>query len=159
MSPQLLLIKLALRACERGDTEGSVAALRGVLALDPTPAPARGVSAPQAVGVIAFARQFGYTPKHVHHLIKRGGIPADAIIGSGRGQRILIEPALEALRAAGSAAPPILGEIEREGAEYVRRRGRLRVITAPASSEDAAAPHAAMATLKRDGRTRRPEHG
>ena len=159
MSTQLLLIKLALRACERGDTEGAVEALRGVLALDQTPAPARAASAPRAVGVVAFAGQFGYTSKHVHHLIKRGEIPAEAVIGSGRGQGILIEPALEALRAPGSAAPPVVDEIEREGAEYIRRRGRLRVISAPAKREDAADHRAALTTPKRDGRTRRPEHG
>jgi hypothetical protein len=95
----------------------------------------------------------------VHHLIKRGEIPAEAVIGGGRGQRILIEQALEALRAAGSAAPLVLDDIEREGAEYIRRRGRLRVVTAPVTGGDAADPRAAMATPKRDRRRRRPEHG
>src|SRR5215468_5997473 len=97
--PARLLVKLALRACERGDAEAAAEALRGVLALPesdraPTPASRR------AVTFAKFASMVGYSTRHIRTLITRGVIPSDAILGAGRAQRILVERAIEALRVA-----------------------------------------------------------
>jgi hypothetical protein len=87
--PAKLLIKLALRACERGDTETAAEALRGVLALPPPPS--ERVAAPpsrRAVTLAKFARIVGYSARHLRGLLARGVVPADAVIGSGRSKRI-----------------------------------------------------------------------
>jgi hypothetical protein len=123
--PARLLLKLALRACERGDPDTAADALRGVLALPdseraPTPASRR------AVTLAKFAGMVGYSVRYVRAKIRLGVIPADALIGSGRATRILVERAIEALRAGESRAAP--DSVQAEGAAFVRRRSRLRVV-------------------------------
>lgn len=131
MTPRALLLKLALRACERGDTEAAAEALRGVLGMvESEPAP-RGEL--RAVSRSHFAAMLGATPEHVGHLIKRGEIPADALLGKGRGLRIVVDAALAALKhgkpAPTQSAEPTTGDaVEDEGAQYVRRRSALRVV-------------------------------
>jgi hypothetical protein len=92
--PARLLLKLALRACERGDTEAAAEALRGVLALPaseraPTPASRR------AVTLAKFALMLGYSTRHIRGLLARGVVPSDAVIGAGRAKRILVERAVD----------------------------------------------------------------
>jgi hypothetical protein len=130
--PTKLLIKLALRACERGDTETAAEALRGVLALPSPPSqPAPAPPSRRAVTLAKFARIVGYSARHLRSLLSRGVVPADAIIGSGRSKRILVERALEALRGREHAEAP--DSVQAEGAAFVRRRARFRVVKGGAS--------------------------
>ena len=124
-SPARLLIKLAIRACERGDTEAAIEALRGVLALpksEETPTP----PSKRAVTLAKFAQVVGYSTRHLRALLARGVLPADSIIGAGRAKRILVDRALDALRGRSQAQAP--DSVQNAGAEFVRRRGRLRVV-------------------------------
>jgi hypothetical protein len=127
-------VKLALRACERGDTEAAAEALRGVLALPaseraPTPASRR------AVTLAKFALMVGYSTRHVRSLLARGVLPSEVVIGCGRAKRILVERALEALRGSQQhqEAPP--DSVQAAGAAFVRR-GRLRVVRGGANGDD-----------------------
>lgn len=127
MRPALLLIKLALRACERGDTEGAAQALRGAVAIeqdDASPTPPR----LRAVTIAEFAKLLGYSAKHVRTLIARGDIPADAVLGRGKGTRLVVDLAVDALRGSRRAGREPNDEIERAGAEYVRRRARFSLL-------------------------------
>jgi hypothetical protein len=133
LHPTRLLLKLALRACERGDTEAAAEALRGVLALPKSErAPAPPVSQ-RAVTVAKFASIVGYSTRHVRSLLADCTVPADAVIGSGRARRILVQRALEALR--GTQGPKAPDSVQAEGAAFVRRRGRLRVVQGGAQDE------------------------
>lgn len=122
---QRLLLKLALRAAERGDPEGAAEALRGVLAMSSETRP-EGAGELRAVRRSEFAAMVRCTPEHVAHLIKRGEIPPEAVLGTGRGQRIIVAAAVAALQ---QRKPAKTAEsIEEEGAAYVKRRAGLRVV-------------------------------
>lgn len=120
-----LLLKLALRACERNDPEGASEALRAALALEPATTASSSV-VPKAMSIGALAALLDYSPRHVRTLIADGEIPAEAVLGRGRGTRVLLEPAIEALRTsrAGRRAPA--DHVEREGLEHVERRRHRR---------------------------------
>jgi hypothetical protein len=145
MSTVRTLMKLALAACARGDAEAARELLRGALTIEEDPAPAAGAALPRALSLEHFAKVvLDCTPRHVRNLITRGEIPPDAVLGAGRGRRILVEPALEALRAS-KRERRRASAIAREGAEHVRGRARLRVVhprndsrstTAPARADD-----------------------
>jgi len=125
-SSKTLLLKLALRACERGDAEAAADALRGVLALpksDRAPAPP---ASTRAVSVAKFASIVGYSARHVRTLLADGTVPPETVIGSGRGTRIIVQPALEALRRKKQKETP--DSVQAEGAAFVKGRGRLRVV-------------------------------
>lgn len=119
-----LLIKLALRACERSDTEGASEALRAALALDVAAPPALAV--PQAVSIGELADLLDYSPRHVRTLIAEGAIPAEAVLSHGRGTRVLLEPAIEALRSSRGGSQLPVDDVEREGLEHVERRRHRR---------------------------------
>lgn len=124
MSHSRLLLKLALGACERGDAEGAAEVLRAVLAVD-TPGLAAASTSPRAVSVTELAPIVGYSARHLRGLIERGAIPADAVLGCGRGRRVFVEAAIDALRLSASSERPALDPIEREGAEraaHARKR-------------------------------------
>jgi hypothetical protein len=123
--PKRLLLKLALRACERGDAEAAAEALKGVLAL-PESERAHTPPSRRAVTLAKFASMVGYSTRHVRTLVARGVVPEDAVIGSGRASRILVERALEALRARGKVSSP--DSVEEAGAAFIRKRGKLRVV-------------------------------
>ena len=127
MSHSRLLLKLALGACERGDADGAAEVLRAVLAVD-TPALAAASTSPRAVSVAELAPIVGYSARHLRGLIERGAIPADAVLGRGRGRRVFVEAAIDALRLSASYEPPATDPIERDGAEHAgrarQRRGR-----------------------------------
>ena len=125
MTPKLVLLKLALRAAERGDAEGAAEALRGVLAMGDDAPRAEGEL--RAISMGELAEMLGCTPEHISHLVKRGEIPPEAVLGRGRGTRIIVNAALEALRRQ-PQAKKAGDSIEAEGAEYVRRRSTLRVV-------------------------------
>lgn len=120
----LLLLKLALRACERNDTEGASEALRAALALEPVSAPSSAV--PKAVSIAEMAALLDYSPRHVRTLIAQGEIPAEAILSHGRGARVLVEPAIEALRSSRTRSRPPADDVEREGLEHVERSRHRR---------------------------------
>jgi hypothetical protein len=128
MSARVVLLKLALASCERGDAIGAADALRAVLALpDDAQSPAP-TSPARAVARGELATILSCTPEHVSHLIARGDIPSIAVLGSGRGLRILVDVALDALRCRPTTHNGSADTIETEGAEYIRRRGALRVV-------------------------------
>jgi hypothetical protein len=129
--PARLLLKLALRACERGDAEAAAEALRGVLAFPESDRAATPASR-RAVSLAKFAAMVGYSTRHIRTLISRGVIPSDAILRTGRAQRILVERAIDALRVAERDAPDSL---QAEGAAFVRRRSRLRVVPGGAGND------------------------
>lgn len=116
----LLLVKLALRACERNDPEGASDALRAALALDTAASPTSAM--PQAVSIGELAELLDYSPRHVRTLIAQGAIPAEAVLARGRGTRVLLEPAIEALRSSRAGIRLPLDDVEREGLEHVERR-------------------------------------
>lgn len=120
----LLLVMVALRACERNDPEGACEALRAALALETAAQPAPGM--PQALSVGALAELLDYSARHVHAKIAQGEIPAEAVLGSGRGTRVLVEPAIDALRRSRVGSRPPLDDVEREGVEHVERRRHRR---------------------------------
>jgi hypothetical protein len=131
VSARVVLLKLALASCERGDAIGAADTLRALIALNddrpavaPTTSPARAVTRGELASILSC------TPEHVSHLISRGDIPASAVLGSGRGLRILVDVAIEALRRRTTTlnAERPTDFIESQGAEYVRRRGALRVV-------------------------------
>jgi hypothetical protein len=137
--PSSLLLKLALRACERGDFEAAADALRGVLAMEAVGAP----PVPEAVRAVSLkqlARILGYSDRHVRSLRTKGIIAADAVLSCGRGTRIFVDRAIQGLRA--DDCPPRIrdhaplqrDQVETEGVEFVRRRSGLRVITNAAST-------------------------
>jgi hypothetical protein len=143
--PTPLLLKLALRACERGDSEAAADALRGVLAMEASGAP----PAPEAVRAVSLkelARILGYSDRHVRSLRKKGIIPADAVLSSGRGTRILVDRAIQGLRANDRSPrqrdyePVQRDQVETEGVEFVRRRNGLRVMTNAASTDPTPKP-------------------
>lgn len=121
-APKMILLKLALRAAERGDSEAAAESLRGVIAMAKEQAPPGEL---RAVGKTELARMLGCSPEHIGHLIKRGEIPAEAVLGHGRGERILVDVAIAALQRKRVEAGDDLAD---EGAAYVRRRGALRVV-------------------------------
>ena len=130
MKPALVLIKLALHACERGEVDIAAEALRGLLAMkEEEPKPA--ALDTRAVSSTEFAEMVSYSARHVWGLIARGVIPQEAVLGRGRSRRILIAPALDALRASGKVVAAPVDEIAREGAEHVRKRARWRVVRDP----------------------------
>jgi hypothetical protein len=112
--------------------EAAAEALRGILAL---PESERTQTPPsrRAVTFSKFASMVGYSTRHVRTLVARGAVPADAVIGSGRAKRILVERALEALRARGNISAP--DSVEEAGAAFIRRRGKLRVLQGGAGEE------------------------
>jgi hypothetical protein len=128
--PARLLVKPALRACERGDLLSAIEALRGVLALPRSEEAAPPPPSRRAVTIAKFAQLTGYSARHVRSLLARGTLPQDAIIGSGRSKRILIERGLEAMRTREPTLAPAHApdSVRAAGAEYVKRRGRLRIV-------------------------------
>ena len=122
--PCVLLLKLALRACERNDPEGASEALRAALALEPVAAPSS--DAPLAVSIGKLAKRLDYSPRHVRTLIAQGEIPVEAVLGRGRGTRVLVEPTIEALRNSRAGSRPPADDVEREGLEHVERRRHRR---------------------------------
>lgn len=169
MTTALALLKLALRSCERGDADDAATMLRGALALLPSEvstAPPTQTNASsnlaRAVSISKLAELLDCTARHVRNLIRRKEIPSDAVIGRGRGTRIVVERALEALRLAkdGQCQQLPLDDIAREGAEYARRRAGLRLVSKSATDEvrtadrTAAAPvHEPDSTARKDKRT------
>jgi hypothetical protein len=136
--PARLLIKLALRACERGDLVSAIEALRGVLALPRSEEGAPPPPSRRAVTIAKFAQMTGYSTRHVRSLLARGTLPQDVVIGTGRSKRILIERALDAMRIRGPAAHAPVGtpdSVRAAGAEYVKRRGSLRVVKGGANGD------------------------
>jgi hypothetical protein len=123
----MILLKLALRAAERGDAEAAAEALRGVIAMQEEQPAAMEL---RAVSRSKFAEMIGATPEHIGHLIKRREIPPEAVLGHGRGQRVIVAAALAALQSRPKApsTTATADPIEAEGAAYVRRRGGLRVL-------------------------------
>jgi hypothetical protein len=119
---RVVLLKMALRAAERGDAEGAAEALRGVLAMGSDAEATSATTTADAVTVPAFARVAGYSGKHVRTLLRRGDIPAEAVIGRGRATRIRVDLALAALRPGGVDA------IARDAEDYAAGRARLRVV-------------------------------
>ena len=105
--------------------EGAAQALRGVIAI---PEEARPATEPRAVTKAAFAAIDSCTREHVAHLMKRGEIPSDAVLGSGRGQRVIVDAAIAALRRKPTSDSPHADCIEAAGAAYVRRRRQLRIV-------------------------------
>jgi len=98
------------------------------------------------VSLKELARILGYSDRHVRSLRKTDIIPADAVLSSGRGTRILVDLAIQGLRA--NDCPPRLrdyepvqrDQVETEGAEFVRRRSGLRVMTNAASTDPTPKP-------------------
>lgn len=119
-----LLLKLALRACERNDPEGASEALRAALALEPVTAASSTV--PKAVSIGKLAKLLDYSPRHVRTLIAEGEIPGEIVLSHGRGTRVLVEPAIEALRSSRAGSRPPVDDVEREGLEHVERRRHRR---------------------------------
>ena len=111
------------------DAVSAAEALRAALALPDTAQPVAASTEVRAVTRTAFAKMISATPEHVTHLIRRGRIPTNAIVGEGRGLRILVGAALAALKPTpltDTPQDPSGDEIERAGAEYIRRRRKLR---------------------------------
>lgn len=119
-----LLVKLALRACERNDPEGASEALRAALALEAAAAPSP--AALKAMSIGALAALLGYCPRHVRTMITEGEIPAEAVLGRGRSTRVLVAPAIEALRSSRARTRLPADDVEREGLEHVERRRQRR---------------------------------
>ena len=118
-TPGEVLLKLALRALERGDVEGAREGLLAVLAIEqapPIPATDAAASAVRAVRAKSFAAMIEASPNHVHALIARGVVKT---IGTGRGLRVLVNESVEAMR---------VRALPEEGATYVRRRAALRIV-------------------------------
>lgn len=124
--PEIELLKLALEALRRPVPNAALALevlddwLTRHDASDARPAAtastSRGVSFGDA------AAQLGYSTKTIRGMAKRGEIP---VIGSGRTQRVLLDEAIEALRARTNRTTERVGDaLEQEGADYVRARGR-----------------------------------
>lgn len=124
-APRMILLRLALRAAERGDSDACAEALRGVIAMQDAPAPAGEL---RAVSRARFAEMIGVTPEHVAHLIARGEIPTEALLGHGRGQRIILAAAVAALQPPSPKAATEGDDAIDEGAAYVRRKAALRVV-------------------------------
>lgn len=115
-----LLLKLALAACERGDAAGAAEALRGALALRTDP-PRTHAPLSQAVSTTQFAQMLGYSPRYIRQLVVREVLPKEAVVGSGRARRILVDRALEALRHTRGD----YDDIANEGADHVRRKAKM----------------------------------
>ena len=64
------------------------------------------------------AELLDYSPRHVRTLIAQGAIPAEAVLAHGRGTRVLLEPAIEALRSSRGGNRLPADDVEREGLEH-----------------------------------------
>lgn len=121
----LAILKLALRAAERGDSEGAAEALRGLLTISGTTDEG---AAPElrAVTKRTLARALECSPRHVDNLERRGRIPREAVLGEGAGKRFVIAAVFAALGR--SARVAVVDPIVEEGRAHARRKAKLRVL-------------------------------
>lgn len=116
------LLRCAVEACERGDAGRAGSLVREALDRLDAPEPL-----PAAESYADFARRVGKSPRVVRAMVADGRIPSLAVVGSGRGRRVLVREALDALRDPTRS----MSDAERAGAAHVeRRRARLRVVGA-----------------------------
>jgi excisionase family DNA binding protein len=116
-----VLLKLAIAACERGDALGALPLL---VAFRDTPDEQREPSGSDvfAESYVAFGRRLGVSARTIRTWVRDGRIPSSAVIGEGRGRRIVVALALVALRPSVTKTSEELA-----GADYVARR-RLRLV-------------------------------
>lgn len=125
MSVAETMLKLALRLAERGDAEGAAEALRGVLAMRAEVEPV----APSLASQKKLATILRCSGRHVRDLEARGAIPGDAVIGSGKSKRYIVDLVLAALGKRVVVGDPIADEAR----DDMRRRAQLRALPGGAS--------------------------
>jgi len=127
VSAAATLLRLAVAALDRNDASGARELLAAVLAL-----PAEGVPTatradlPEIATLASFARSVDASPRTVRRWIAAGRVPASAVVGQGRGLRVDVQRALQALREG------VRFDASDAGRAHVARRARLRVIDSPA---------------------------
>lgn len=122
---RLTVLKLGLRALERGDTAGAADAFRAVITMTATePESAPGPPELRAVRKKKLAALLDVSTRHVDALEKR--FPREAILGSGLGKRYVVSLVFAAL---GREAPPILDAAAEEGRAYVRAKAKLKLVS------------------------------
>jgi hypothetical protein len=127
----LPLLKMALSALERPlpNIELARGILRDLAGSDDAE-PAR-PSELRAVSIAEAARRLSYSAKHLRELIKRGAL-GDAVIGSGRGTRVIVEVAVQRLADRGTS-PRRTDEVEAAGERWAARNG-MRVLSGGGAS-------------------------
>jgi hypothetical protein len=117
-------LRFAIAALDRGDALGARPLVVAVLDLPNASEPC---DVAHAETYAAFGRRVGASARTVRQMVRDGRIPSSAVIGQGRGRRVLVADAL-----AGIKNPPPAATTEEAGASYIARRRRLRVVrTAP----------------------------
>jgi hypothetical protein len=114
---------MAVARCDADDSRGARALVVAALDVSDEQTSTNGADAPAAETYARFGARIGKSARTVRTLVHDGTIPGDAVIGEGRGRRVVVERALAALT---SAAPR--KREEQAGEDYVaRRRARLRL--------------------------------